>query len=330
MNKIESGNLSINSINYDSNQLFTSVTNLFKHQVKEKNLNFKITIAPDIPKTLYGDKVNVKKIITNLLSNAIKYTKDGSIEYDVKSVIRKDVCRLFITVSDTGRGIKKEDISRMFKKFERLDEKNTTIEGTGLGLAITQSYLTAMGGTLTVNSEVGVGSRFVVTLDQKIINADPTGVVTNYTDNSVSQFQEIPQVTVDMSNKKVFVVDDNQLNLKIASKLLKKYYNMSDDTVISMENGRECIDGIVALEKPDIILMDDMMPELNGQETFIKLKSLSGFNIPTIMLTANAVDGVKEMYLKLGFVYYLSKPVKLEELNKALEFVFHNINTKLE
>ena len=331
MSAIESGKMLINSEEYDSYDLLNSMVNLFRGKLKEKGLEYRVSIAPDIPKKLIGDKVNVRKIITNLLSNAMKYTSKGFVSYDVKCTVYEDVCHLFVTVEDSGKGIKKDKIEDMFKAFERGNaDRNTTTEGTGLGLAITKSYIKAMGGEITVASEEGVGSKFIVNLAQKIADKEMIGIETNLAiQHQEAEPKEItsikPQGSTlleDYSAKKVLVVDDNRMNIKVALRHLKNSFNIEADAV---ETGYECLEKIKAGESYDLILMDIMMPNMDGSETFAKLKEIEGFNIPVIALTANAISGAKEEYVeKDGFDDYLAKPFKAEDLYEVLKPVLVN------
>ena len=303
ISKIEAGKLEINNSDYNAYELLDSVTKLIKTRMDEKGLEFKISIAPDLPAILYGDHTNIKKIITNLLTNACKYTEKGSVEFKVNCVNNNDTCRLMISVEDTGRGIKKENLDKLFTRFQRLDEdRNTTIEGTGLGLAITKKLLDLMGGTIVVQSVYGEGSKFTVALDQTIKSM----VV------DVEEKQETNEINLD--NKKILIVDDNKLNLKVASKFLSKYNPIIDTS----ESGFECIDKIKSGNNYDLILMDDMMPKMSGVETLKELKKLEKFNIPVVALTANAVSGMREKYINDGFNDYLSKPIDKEELRRVL------------
>ena len=303
ISKIEAGKLEINNSDYNAYELLDNVTKLIKTRMDEKGLEFKISIAPDLPAILYGDHTNIKKIITNLLTNACKYTEKGSVEFKVNCVNNNDTCRLMISVEDTGRGIKKENLDKLFTRFQRLDEdRNTTIEGTGLGLAITKKLLDLMGGTIVVQSVYGEGSKFTVALDQTIKSM----VV------DVEEKQETNEINLD--NKKILIVDDNKLNLKVASKFLSKYNPIIDTS----ESGFECIDKIKNGNNYDLILMDDMMPKMSGVETLKELKKLEKFNIPVVALTANAVSGMREKYINDGFNDYLSKPIDKEELRRVL------------
>lgn len=305
ISKIESGKLELIQNDYDTYKLFNDVAKLIQARIGDKPIDFKVDIAPDLPPVLYGDHTNVKKIMINLLTNAVKYTDKGLVVLSVKCVkVNKDICRLIISVKDTGRGIKKENIDKLFNKFQRIEEDmNTTIEGTGLGLAITKQLVEMMNGNIVVNSIYGEGSDFTAAIDQRISLKN----ITLESNNIVTQ--------IDLTSAKILIVDDNKLNLKVAKKLLLPY-NCDVDTC---ESGFECLDKIKNGNTYDLILMDDMMPKMRGTETLEKLKELENFNIPTIALTANAITGMREHYLKCGFSDYLSKPIEKQELEKVLE-----------
>lgn len=311
ISKIESGKLEIINSSYKAKELLESVATLVRPRMEEKGLDFQISISDDIPEILYGDHSNLKKIVTNLLSNASKYTEHGFVKYSVSCINNNNICRLIITVEDSGRGIKEENISKLFTKFQRLDEdRNTTIEGTGLGLAITKKLLELMGGKIVVQSRYGEGSKFTAIVDQKIeiiknLNTAPVEVITK---------------SKDVSGKKVLIVDDNTLNLKVASKLLEKY-KLNIETV---DSGLACIEKINSGSIYDMILMDDMMPKMSGVETLNELKKQSNFTTPVIALTANAISGMKEKYISCGFNDYLAKPINKTELETI---VYKYLNT---
>ena len=312
ISKIEAGRLEIVNSSYNSIELFNDVAKLVKPRMEENALDFQISIANDIPKTLYGDHANVKKVITNILGNASKYTEKGFVKYDVRCINNKNVCRLIISVEDSGRGIKQENIDKLFTKFQRLDEdRNTTIEGTGLGLAITKQLVEMMGGKIIVQSVYGQGSKFTIILDQRIERVE-----------EVKKQEEInTNVKIDLTGKKILIVDDNTLNLKVAGKILSEYNPIIENT----ESGIECIEKVKSGKGYDIILLDDMMPKMSGIETLKELKQIVGFNIPVIALTANAITGMREKYLGEGFDEYLAKPINKEELKKLLiKFLLKN------
>ena len=306
ISKIEANKLEIVNTEYDINKVFEELISLTKSRLGDKPLDFRVSIDPSLPRYLYGDKVRVKQVVLNLLTNALKYTKEGWFELKVTSVRKDDICRLIISVQDTGIGIKPESIDKLFTKFERLDiEKNNTIEGTGLGLAITKKLLELMGGQIVVQSVYGEGSKFTIALDQRIV-ANPTIATETVT--------PINATHLDLSNKKVLIVDDNMINLKVATRLLKDYSCI----INTASSGFECIDKINAGNKYDLVLMDDMMPKMSGVETFHKLIEIPGYSTPTIALTANAISGMKEKYLQEGFQDYLSKPIDKTELYRVL------------
>ena len=307
ISKIEANKLEIINAEYDFNKVLEELVALTRARMGDKPLQFKTSFDPTIPTVLYGDHTRIKQIILNLLTNAVKYTKEGYINFKVDSVIKEDVCRLIISVEDSGIGIKEENINKLFSKFERFDlEKNITIEGTGLGLAITKKLVDLMNGKIVVQSSYGEGSRFTVAIDQKIVKTPTITIKDQNEQKEVKAF--------DVSGKRILVVDDNKLNLKVATRLLKEY-NVEIETI---DSGFECIEKIKAGQTYDLILMDDMMPKMTGTETIAKLKQIEGYNIPTIALTANAISGMKEKYMKAGFDGYLSKPIDKLELNRII------------
>ena len=311
ISKIEAGKLEIIDTNYSFNKIFEELVLLTKARLGEKPLEFKYSYDESIPEYLYGDGARIKQVILNLLTNAVKYTKDGYIDFRVRSVIKDDVIRLIVSVEDSGIGIKKESIDKLFSKFERLGvEKNTTVEGTGLGLAITKRLIEMMGGNIAVQSIYGRGSIFTVSIDQKIVKGAELEKV-KAQENVVKEESS----TIDASNKNVLVVDDNNLNIKVATRLLTPY----KCNVTGLSSGQECIDKFVSGEKFDLILLDDMMPKMSGSETLVKLKEMPSFNTPVVVLTANAISGMKEEYLKKGFDDYLSKPIEKAELNRVIK-----------
>lgn len=304
ISKIESGKLELVQSDYDIYKILDEVVKLIKARLGDKPLNFEVNIAPDIPHVLYGDHFNIKKILINFLTNAVKYTDEGYVKFDVKCVIvNNNVCRLIMSVKDSGRGIKKENIDKLFTKFQRLDEdKNTTIEGTGLGLAITKQLVEMMHGKIVVNSIYGEGSEFTVAIDQRISN------------HKLETQEDISDDVIDLTGRKILVVDDNKLNLKVAVKLLQPYKCV----VETCESGFGCIDKITSGNKYDIILLDDMMPKMRGSETFRQLHEDPSFKTPVISLTADAVVGAKDKFINAGFNGYVSKPIDKKMLDDAI------------
>lgn len=309
ISKIEAGKLEIINSPYNARNTFESLAKLISPKMNEKGLNFTYNIAPDLPETLYGDHANIKKVITNLLSNACKYTTKGNVHYEVSCFNVNGICKLIISVEDTGRGIKQEDIDKLFTKFQRLDEdRNTTVEGTGLGLAITKQLTEMMGGKIIVHTVYGEGSKFTVTLSQRI--------------EQVKIEEKVEEdKPLDLTNKKILLVDDNELNLKVATKLLERH---NATNITSFTSGIECLNSIRNNDKYDVILLDDMMPKMSGTETLKELQKIPNFNTAVVALTANAITGMKEKYLGEGFTSYLAKPIDKNELVKVLNEVLNN------
>lgn len=318
INKIESNKMELTESIYNLREEVNNMCKVTTTRIGEKNVKFKLNIAEDVPYQLIGDKGKVKEIINNLLTNAIKYTEEGHIYLSIKCIndTSKNMCNLIITCQDTGKGIKADLINRLFDKFDRLDvEKNTSTEGTGLGLAITKSLTEMMGGKINVQSQFGEGSIFIINLPQKI-NKLSVPTSTGQIENNQA---EVPSGRKTYGNKKVLIVDDNKLNIKVAIKALKDF----DFTLDECYNGEECLDKVFT-NKYDLILMDIMMPGMNGVETMSKLKEMEGFNTPVIALTADAVAGAKERYLNEGFVDYISKPFSRDQIKEKLDIVFND------
>lgn len=312
ISKIEANKLEIIDTNYNFYKMFDELVLLTKARIGDKSLEFKYSYDESIPKYLYGDGMRVKQVILNLLTNSVKYTKEGFVEFRVRSVVKDNIIRLIISVEDSGIGIKKENIEKLFTKFERLGvERETTTEGTGLGLAITKKLVEMMGGNVAVQSIYGKGSIFTLSIDQKIVSGEELNKLITEEEKEEKPSDEV----VDASGKKVLVVDDNQLNLRVAERLLKAY--KCDIECVS--SGSECITKIANGEKYDLILLDDMMPKMSGSETLIKLKEIGNFDTPVCVLTANAITGMREEYLGKGFNDYLSKPIVKEELNRVIK-----------
>ena len=306
ISKIEAGKLEIVNNEYDFNKVTTELIALTRGRLGDKPIELITKIDASIPQVLYGDASRLKQICVNILTNAVKYTKEGSIIFSINSVIKNDVCRLIISVEDTGIGIKQENLNKLFNKFERLDLKdNITIEGTGLGLAITKKLVDMMNGKIVVQSVFGKGSKFTVSIDQRIVK-NPTIKV-----EAINTTHE----KIEVKNKTVLVVDDNKINLKVAERLLQTYGVL----VECVESGFICIDNLKSGKKYDLILMDDMMPRMSGVETLQKIKvEIPEFDIPVIALTANALTGMREKYLADGFNDYLAKPINKDELNRVI------------
>ena len=306
--KVEAGKTSVKNAPYSLADTIAKLSHMVKMSLTETTIKFSVEVNGSIPNTLLGDEMKVYQVLMNILSNAVKYTKKGSIRFVINSNIVGNVDNLVFKVIDTGIGIKKTDNDKLFKKFERLDQEQTDIQGTGLGLTITKKLLDLMGGKISFDSVYQQGTTFTIELQQEIV------------DRAMIDFSTYKgkKVTIekyfDGSKYKILLVDDNLLNLKVAEKMLKKY----NFQLTSVKSGLECIN-YTKNTKYDLIFLDHMMPEMDGIHTLYNLKQrASGFDTPVVVLTANAIEGSKEMYFREGFCDYLSKPIDQVELDRIL------------
>ncbi|MEE0014761.1 MAG: ATP-binding protein [Bacilli bacterium] len=324
INKIESDKLEIIETSYNYRKEANMLAKVNATRIGDKQIELKTNIAEDIPYQLLGDRVHIKQVINNLLSNAIKYTESGTIEFTTKCINKDKNCLLIISVKDTGRGIKAEDINKLFTKFERLDiERSSTAEGTGLGLAITKKLVEMMGGKINVQSSYGKGSLFIVQIPQKIdLETKPL------TDTQIINSAEIMQRinNSDYSNRRILIVDDNKLNIKVAKRALESFNFQIDEC----ENGQECLNKIVLGQEYDVILMDIMMPIMSGERALRELKKNPNFNTPVIALTADAISGSEKKYLEEGFVDYIAKPFSKDQIKVKLDRILANTSKKEE
>ena len=308
INEIENGKLEIIEAPYNFKEEITSLAKIAGTRIGNKSIDYKVNISEDIPYELIGDKQHIKQIINNLLSNAIKYTEQGKVELTVKCTKENNICNLIIICQDTGKGIRQEYIDKLFTKFERLDvELNTTTEGVGLGLAITKELVSMMHGKIDVTSIPNQGSTFTVFIPQKI------GIL-------MPKVIENAQVNNEKLLKKVLIVDDNKLNIKVAARSL----DSQEFEIEECYNGQECLDKILSGNKYDLILMDIMMPVMDGEACISNLKKLNNFTTPVIAVTADAVAGAKEKYLSEGFTDYLAKPFTKAQMKEKLDKIFQN------
>ena len=316
INKIESDKLEIIEMTYNPKKEIETIARVEGTRIGEKPIDYKVNIAQDIPYQLIGDKLHIKQIVSNLLSNAIKYTEKGVIELTVKCINQQEKCLLMISVKDTGRGIKSEDINKLFTKFERLDvERNTTTEGTGLGLAITKKLVELMNGLINVESRYKEGSIFMVQIPQKIDKL--TKPLSQ--EELLNTAELLVNKKISLSNKRILIVDDNKLNIKVAKRALQ------DDNLVIEEcyNGKDCLEKIKSSNSYDLILMDIMMPEMSGETALSELKKIEGFHIPVIALTADAIAGSEEKYKQAGFIDYIAKPFTKDQIRVKLDNVLN-------
>lgn len=317
LSKLESGKMDIVPTQYEISSMFSDLVNLIWIRAHQKNLEFKVDIDPDIPSMLYGDEVRIKQVVTNMLTNAVKYTESGSVTLSAKGErIAADQILLRISVEDTGMGIRKESLDDLFRSFKRVDESdNRNIEGTGLGLTISKQLIEMMGGRITVDSVYHKGSVFTVELQQRIVNVRPIGVINFASQKQLSQRAVYRQSFI-APDARILVVDDNSMNLMVVVKLLR-------DTKVKVdtaESGKEALKK-TAENTYHVILMDHMMPEMDGAATLRAVRSQTkGFcqKTPVIALTANVMSDAEQVYQNMGFDGYLAKPISAPLLEAGL------------
>ncbi len=327
INKLDANEIRITETNYDLRKEIDSLAKAAIATIGERPIEFKLNIASNVPYELYGDKVHIKQIINNIISNAIKYTDEGSIELSVMAANNMTDSDLTISIKDTGKGIKDEDISKLFTKFERLDAPiNSTVSGTGLGLYITKSLLDMMGGEIEVKSEVGKGSIFTVTLRQTIreLSNPNENIEDALLDKTVMKEIKIERPTLEnvkiKSHKKVLIVDDNRMNIKVARKALQDFSFDIDECY----DGLQCLDKIKLGNEYDLILMDIMMPNMDGETAFKELNKIPDFKIPVLAVTADVVDGAEDRYSDMGFAGYIAKPFNKLQIQDKLNDIFED------
>jgi len=317
ISKIESNRMEIAEAEYSINNVLRDTYLITNTLAQKKELKFTVSIDEKIPSKLLGDPVRIRGILVNILNNAVKYTREGSVGLEAAvDRTENNTAYLKFVIKDTGIGIKQEDIDKLFEKFTQVDAKiNSGIEGTGLGLSIVKGMIELMNGSISVDSVYGKGSEFTIIIPQEILDKEPVGKIqldfrNTDTASSISD--------VRFSGVKVLAVDDNKVNLKVISKVLSKY-EMAVTTALS---GREAIE-LCRLNEYDIIFMDQMMPEMGGVEAMKNIRWLaprysSGGGCPIVVLTANAVVGIKEELIKEGFDDYLPKPIDFSSMESMI------------
>lgn len=312
LSKIESGKFEVIPTTYSLADIIYELESMVRPIIKKDDLSLIIDVDESLPGKLYGDAIRIKQMATNILTNAVKYTEKGTINFNVRGEIKDDICILNMSVKDTGRGIKENDIDNLFNAFERVDQlKNSGIEGTGLGLAITKKFALMMDGDITVQSTYGEGSTFSIVVPQKVVSSEPIG---DYSKNRHEHVREEYTVSFIAPDAKVLAVDDIEMNLSVIELLLQ-------DTQIQIStcnSGKDCLE-MVKEEKFDLILLDHMMPDLDGVETLKIIKDNHyGDDTPIVALTANADVNAKSEYINYGFSDYLSKPIDPGMLEKLV------------
>ena len=327
--KIEAGKMEIIPVEYHLASVLNDLVNMIKPRAEKKNLELIIEADKNLPSVLFGDEVRIKQVITNILTNAVKYTEKGSVTLKVtQKLIDEANIKLCVNVTDTGIGIKDEDLQKLFSAFERIEEeRNRNIEGTGLGMNITKRLLAMMDSKLVVDSIYGEGSTFSFEVEQRVMNAEPIGDFEESYKRSLAHHKEYHE-SFTAPSAEILVVDDTVMNLTVVKGLLKQT-KIKIDTAVS---GYECLDMVVK-KKYDIIFLDHRMPGLDGIETLEKMEELSGNlnkETPVISLTANAISGAREQYIAAGFEDYLTKPIDSKQLEKMIVKYLPQEKIKLE
>lgn len=318
--KMESGKMELTPVRYNFIHLLNNLISSVSIKMKEKGLELILEIDENIPRTLLGDEVRINQAILNILINAVKYTKQGSIT--LKVIARKhslDETDLYLVISDTGIGIKPEDKDKVYSSFVRLEEnRNRSIEGTGLGMAITKQIIDNLNGDISFESEYGKGTTFYIHFRQKVLDEEPIGKIDSWLQSP--QKEPVTYVEQYKVNLKLLVVDDNEMNLEVIKGLLRR----TEASIDTAASGKECIQ-LFSQNEYDMILLDHMMPEMDGVETLRRLQremDRTGNRIPVVALTANAIAGAREEYIQMGFSYYISKPVEYKALIEVMKLFF--------
>lgn len=317
LSKIKSGKMEIVNVSYETGELFSEIVNMIWIKAKQKGLEFRLHVDSSIPSMLCGDEVRIKQVLINLLNNAVKYTSEGSITLSVRCErLTLNRVRVWYSVEDTGLGVKKENIPYIFNAFKRVDEeKNRHIEGTGLGLSIVHQLVDLMGGEISVNSVYTKGSSFLVMLDQDIVDSKELGTFTLASRTRMHEGEQYHQ-SFEAPDAHILVVDDNEMNLVVVRKLLSATKVQID----TASGGAECLK-LTQLQHYDAILMDHLMPEMDGIECLHNLRTQPGGlcqDVPVIALTANAGSNNQLLYRKEGFSGYLAKPISGALLEAAV------------
>lgn len=316
--KIEAGKMELIEVDYNFISLLNDLVNMVQRKAEEKGLAFDLQVDNNIPSMMHGDEIRIKQVITNILSNAVKYTKKGKVTFSItySKCENDDSIILHVSVKDTGIGIKKEDLDKLFVAFERIDElKNRKIEGTGLGMAIAQSFLKMMESTLQVESVYGEGSDFYFDLKQKVVKWEPVGEFESAYKRFVND-RVAYKVSFVAPGARILVVDDSEVNLKVFVSLL----NRTKMQIETADSGEACIE-LFRRNFYDVIFLDHMMPDKDGIETLKEMKACTDTpnqKTPVICLTANAISGMREMYMEAGFDDYLTKPIDTGKLENML------------
>lgn len=288
VSKLDASNIKVYNSKYNIKNIFKEIVTIYSGKSKDKNIDFRVNIDHDVPEILYGDSISIKEVLTTIMNNSITYTNEGYIEFDVNAIIKKDICRLIITIEDSGIGIKSEDINKM-----KIEDKS---------LSKANKLITLMNGTMMISSNYGFGTKVKIIIDQKIDIIQNADVV---------KYEEIYE------NIKILMVDDNDSSIKIIEKLIKG----SNIKMDFATNGKECIDKIKVYDKYDVILLDEQLTQITAMELIKKINNIKNFKIPVILLTKDNTYEYNDEYKNLGFSDYILKPVKKDNLLNKIKKV---------
>lgn len=311
--KIESGMMELVPVNYSIGSMFNDLYNMISIKAKDKHLELIFDVDSSMPREYFGDDKRIRQILLNLLTNAVKYTNEGTVTFKASCTVTGDIAVMHYSVKDTGIGIRKEDIGKIYDEFQRLDmTRNRNVEGTGLGMKIAQQFLRLMGSELKIESEYEKGSEFSFDLEQKIVNTAPLGDFRGKLLKTNGKKQRRLEFTAPQA--RILVVDDNKMNRKVFSGILTN----TQMQITEADGGRQCLE-LLKKQNFDVIFLDHMMPDMDGIETFHTIRNQNLCKgVPIVMLTANAIVGDKEMYLEEGFDDFLSKPIVPDKLDLML------------
>lgn len=311
LSKLEAGKMELVNSNYYISYIIRDIEATYNMLSTRKGIKFNMHLDSSIPSCLYGDKIRLRGVLFNILNNAVKFTVEGQIDFNIRVLSKKDGIVTFqFEVKDTGIGIKKEALQKIFEPFSKFDVGDSYAEGRGLGLSIAKGFLDLMGGTISVKSEYGVGSTFTIVVDQKIVDDSPLDM------NIVNARKKKSKDKFTIHDINSLVVDDNPVNLTVADGLMKSYGLTADRAT----GGREAIEKCMA-KNYDIIFMDQMMPEVDGIMAMKEIRKISDFYAEKsiiIVLTADAMAGVRDRLMKEGFDEYLCKPLEISRLDGML------------
>ena len=323
LSRLDSGKEHIENLEYSIKDIVYELNSFIYSRIDNKKVKFKMEIDENIPSKLLGDKVKIYRILSNILNNSAQHTNSGEIKLNIKCNITNNIANLTFKISDTGFGIKKEDFNRIFDTFSNNESLENNMNGVGLGLVVAKNLVTMLNGNIKFESEYGIGTSFYITLSQEIIDKTKIGKILENEEYISSSNKK--DFFFDCSKYKILIVDDNKLNLRVAARLLEPY-NVQVDMV---ESGETCIQKIKENQKYDLILLDHMMPNLDGIATLKVLQKLDKKDLPPVVaMTANVVTELKETYINEGFDYYIPKPIDVKALNKLMRKYF--IKDKVE